>query len=243
MATYVLVHGAWAGAWCWRDVGSLLVDAGHTVVTPTLTGLGERASAATPDVGVDTHVRDLDDQLRVLDGADVILVAHSYAGTVATVAVEANGDRVVRLVYVDAFVPTNGRSTFDYFPAEICAHMRASADEHGHGWLIPATDETLDLWAVADPAIRAWVGPRLTDFPIRCFEQPVTLTGAGVGPARTYLSCTDGPIEGVFTQFAVRARSEGWDHRDLAAGHAVWATAPRLLAEALLDLPEARRTS
>jgi hypothetical protein len=55
MATFVLVHGAWHGAWCWRRVGRLLIRAGHDVFAPTLTGLCERSHLLTPAVDLDTH--------------------------------------------------------------------------------------------------------------------------------------------------------------------------------------------
>ena len=55
MATYVLVHGAWHGGWCWNRVAPLLRDAGHEVFTPTLTGLGERVHLASPEVDLGTN--------------------------------------------------------------------------------------------------------------------------------------------------------------------------------------------
>ena len=59
MATFVLVHGGWAGGWQWREVAGLLRAADHDVFTPTLTGLGERVHLANPDVGLDTHIQDI----------------------------------------------------------------------------------------------------------------------------------------------------------------------------------------
>ena len=57
MATIVLVHGAFAGGWCWRWVAPELRAKGHGVFTPTLTGLGERAHLASPDVTLSTPKR------------------------------------------------------------------------------------------------------------------------------------------------------------------------------------------
>src|SRR5215208_2862995 len=84
MATFVLVPGAWLGGWCWRRVTPLLRAAAHDVFTPTLTGLGERAHLATPDVGLGTHVRDIVNVIRFEELTDVVLVGHSYAGWVVT---------------------------------------------------------------------------------------------------------------------------------------------------------------
>ena len=59
MATFVIVHGAWSGPHAWRWVRPLLRAAGHEVMTPSLTGLGERAHLATPRTDLDTHVTDV----------------------------------------------------------------------------------------------------------------------------------------------------------------------------------------
>ena len=235
MATYVLVHGAWAGGWCWGRVAPALRSAGHDIRTPTLTGQGDRAHQLSPEVGVDTHVQDVVATLHYEDLTDVVLVGHSYAGSVISAVAEEAGDRIARLVYVDGFVPSDGTSTFDCFPPEFREHFRGLAEERGDGWRIPGDEGTLDIWQVTDPAHRAWVGPRLTAFPLRAFEQPLKLpTDAAASLPRTYVACTEGPARAVFDPFAARARDEGWEHHDLATGHACWVTAPDELARILL---------
>ena len=88
MAVFLLVPGAWLGRWCWDDVASRLQADGHTVVSATLTGLGDRADLCAPTVGLDTHVADIVGVLRDQGLSDVILVGHSYGGTVITAAAE-----------------------------------------------------------------------------------------------------------------------------------------------------------
>src|SRR5262249_26573615 len=78
MSTYVLVHGAWGGSYGWRKVRPLLQQASHSVFTPSLTGLGERAHLATPEVNLSTHIQDVCNTLWYEDLTDVILVGHSY---------------------------------------------------------------------------------------------------------------------------------------------------------------------
>lgn len=80
MSTYVLVHGAFHGGWCWRRVADRLVAAGHRVYTPTLTGLGERAHLLTASVDLETHIQDIAGVLEVEELNGVILVGHSYGG-------------------------------------------------------------------------------------------------------------------------------------------------------------------
>ena len=85
MATFVIVHGAWGGAWSWnRFVIPKLRAAGHTVFPVTLTGLGERTHLAHAGVDLETHVQDVVNVLFYEDLHDVILVGHSYGGMVAT---------------------------------------------------------------------------------------------------------------------------------------------------------------
>src|SRR5687768_18527221 len=113
MVTFVIVHGAWSGAHAWRWVRPLLRAAGHDVVTPSLTGLGERAHLATPDTNLDTHVADIAAVLHYEDLHDVVLVGHSYGGMVITGVADRAIDRVGKLVYLDAANPRNGQSLLD----------------------------------------------------------------------------------------------------------------------------------
>ena len=84
MATFVLVHPAWFGGWCWEKLAPLLLDAGCEVCTPTLTGLGDRIHLATPEVGLATHIEDVVQTMTYADLADVILVGNSSGGTACT---------------------------------------------------------------------------------------------------------------------------------------------------------------
>ena len=110
MTTVVLVAGAWHGAWCWQRVLPALWRAGHTAVPVTLTGVGERAHQLSPRVDLGTHVEDVVAAVRAQECRDAVLVGHSYGGIVVTGAADRLGEEVVRLVYVDAVVPTPGRS-------------------------------------------------------------------------------------------------------------------------------------
>ena len=110
MATYVLVHGAWHGGWCWNRVAPLLRDKGHDVYTPTLTGLGERVHLATPEVDLSTHVTDVVNVIEFEDLRNVVLMGHSYGGQVITGVAGAIPERIGQLVYLDASLPNDGES-------------------------------------------------------------------------------------------------------------------------------------
>src|SRR5947208_13380542 len=112
MATFVIVHGAWGGAWSWnRIVVPLLRRRGHAVYAVTLTGLGERTHLASPDVTLDTHIQDVVNVLFYEDLTDVILVGHSYGGNVITGVADRDPDRLQQLVYLDAATPSDGQSS------------------------------------------------------------------------------------------------------------------------------------
>ena len=93
MTTFVLVHGAWHGGWCWDRVAAPLRAAGHEVHAPTLTGLSERAHLLSPLVGLDTHVEDVVRLIDVLGLTDVVLVGHSYAGQIVTAVADRRPGR------------------------------------------------------------------------------------------------------------------------------------------------------
>src|SRR5690606_10614681 len=84
MSTIAVVAGSNLGAWAWERVTPRLTAAGHDVHPLTLTGLGDRAHLASPDVTVTTHSDDIVAALETADLRDVVLVAHSYAGAPAT---------------------------------------------------------------------------------------------------------------------------------------------------------------
>src|SRR5580700_6619085 len=115
-ATFVLVHGAWHGGWCFARVAEILRAQGHRVFTPTLTGLGERVHLASTEITLSTHVTDIVNVVRYEDLHDVVLLGHSYGGMVISGVVEVVPERVGALVYLDAFVPENGESLLDLVP-------------------------------------------------------------------------------------------------------------------------------
>src|ERR1700686_1339126 len=136
MTDYVLIHGAWHGSWCWTRVRRLLAAAGHQVFTPTLTGVGERSHLLSRDVGLDTHIADVANLMIWENLRDVVLVGHSYGGVVARHVADRMPDRIRSLIYLDAFVPENGKTLFDYLP-DNGEGARNPAVAHGDGWRVP----------------------------------------------------------------------------------------------------------
>ena len=155
MATFVLVHGGWHGGWCWQKVIPLLEAAGHEVYAPTLTGLAERASELSPDVGLDTHIQDIVGLLEEKHLQGVILVGHSYGGMVITGVVDAVPERIAHLVYLDTFVPRDGESVADVSPMVIHL-LRILAQVQDDGWRIAPHG----TYGVTKEPDRSWVRRR-----------------------------------------------------------------------------------
>ena len=111
--TFVLVHGAWHGGWCWRRVADILERQGHKVFTPTLTGLGERSHLMRAGINVSTHVTDVVNVLKWERLKDVVLCGHSYGGLVVSGVAEQSAAAIGSIVFLDAFVPANGQAMED----------------------------------------------------------------------------------------------------------------------------------
>ena len=230
MKTFVLLHGAWHGGWVWQRVAPALWGAGYEVLTPTLTGVSDRAHLLHPAVGLSTHVEDVVALLEAYDARDVILVGHSYAGQVVTGVSDRLAHRLAHRIYLDAFVGAHGDAAIDLLPATVAGHYRESVAGPGFGWLIPV--RPLERLGVDDQADLAWLTPRLTPHPWLTYTEPLRLTGEGEGVPATFVECVDWMR--VFTAQAKRAADRGWPVYELSAGHEAMVTAPDALASMLL---------
>jgi pimeloyl-ACP methyl ester carboxylesterase len=222
-ATFVLVHGAWFGGWCWKKVTPLLRAAGHEVFAPTLTGLGERSHFFFPEVGLDTHVEDIVAVLDYEDLTGVILIGHSYAGMVIAGVAQKAAHRLAELVYLDSFLPESGKSLDDYLPAS-----HPSVDGR-----IKPLDPRTAFGVNREPDI-VWVAPRLRDHPARTFSQPVDLSRTAT-LRRTYIRCSSNfPC---LVESAERAKRQWFRFLELmSANHCPMVTQPDELVKILLAL-------
>lgn len=230
MATFVLVHGAWHGGWCWSRVAPLLRAAGQDVLTPTLTGLGDRAHLVSPQVGLTTHVDDVVATLTCEQRDDVVLVGHSYAGMVIAGAAAARPEGIRTVVYLDAFVPEDAERAIDLLPENVAMHYRESVAERGFGWLIPP--RPLEVLGVREPDDVAWLESLFVPHPWRTYTDPVALPHTDVPGA--FVECVDWLR--VFEPQRRRAGARGWPVRELPCGHEAMVTHPHELADVLLEL-------
>jgi len=233
MQTFVLVHGAWHGGWCWVKVTRLLTDAANVVYTPTLTGLGERAHLARPEIDLATHIDDVVAVLEAEELRNVVLVGHSYGGMVISGVAARAEKRIARLVYLDAFVPEVGQSLLSLLPPERAEAMRKAATTDGEGWRVPSFPP--ERFGVTSARDTEWLQRHLVAQPLQTFEQP--LAAAPPPPSklpRTYIYCSK-PASGAFDQFAERLRDDRkWRFHDVKTGHDAMVTAPGDIAKILM---------
>jgi pimeloyl-ACP methyl ester carboxylesterase len=226
MASIVLAHGAWSAAWAWKKMRPLFRAAGHDFYSPTYTGLGERAHLARPEIDLSTHIQDVLAVLEFENLTDVTLLGHSYGGMVATGVADKARERIARVVYIDAFAPTDGQSLFDLVGPKAEANMRAGAAKDGDGWRLPINPMPPDT----SPEDVAWASPRRRPQPIRTFEQKIELTSKEPPPPRHYIYATRNGPGDVFRQFSTRAKSEaGWKSYELDCSHNPHITCPDAL--------------
>ena len=232
-ATYVLVHGAFNGGWCWKRVAPLLRAGGYEVYAPTLTGLGERVHLAGPEVGLETHTLAVVTLLEYEDLERVVLVGHSFGGMVITAVAERAPERLSHLVYLDAAVPADGESRWDSLDPARRAAFEERVRTAGEGWRIPPPSQ-IQLPSEEDAR---WVASKLTPQPLRTYRDRVSVRNpAAAALPKTYVRCTEGVLAPTLAADAARARAAGWAYRELVTDHLCYATAPADVAEILLSV-------
>ena len=230
MATFVLVHGAWHGARCWRRVVRLLTRAGHDVFAPTLTGLCERSHLLTPAIDLDTHILDIVNELKWQELKDVVIVGHSYGGMVISGVAEKMEKAIASFVMLDAFMPENAQSVVEIWPAAMRDGLLA-AERSGATTVPPRAAEAFKV----NEKDRAWVDAQCTPQPIRCFLQKLTLSGARERIAKkSYIRATGVAIP-YFDAGLASARQKGWLTYEVPCGHDVMLDMPERLAEILQE--------
>jgi pimeloyl-ACP methyl ester carboxylesterase len=232
--TFVLIHGAWHGGWCWRRVSDLLEKKGHKVFSPTLTGLADRSHLLSKDINLDTHITDIVNLLKWEDLKDVCLVAHSYGGWPTSGALEQIGDRVSSIVWLDAFKPENGQKGIDYasefsrkaFEAAVAKGEPGRQGPKAAAFKVNAKDQ-------------AWVDSKTTPQPNGVAIQPIKLTGARDKVAKkTYIRASAYPQPAFDKAYAECKADKSWKTFEAPAdcGHDVMVDAPGWLVDVMLQV-------
>jgi pimeloyl-ACP methyl ester carboxylesterase len=232
--TFVLVHGAWHGGWCWAPLARELAAKGHRVTTPTLTGLGERAHLLSPSIDLGTHIMDVVNHIDAEELNNIVLVGHSYGGFVIRGVSEKRAETISSIVYLDAFVPNDGEAVINYTPKERAQMIRDTIARDPAG---AAPPPNAAAFGIKDTRQIEWVNRRMTPHPLRTYLQPLALTArADSIRSRSYIACLSPRLDVLdSTRDRIRADSS-WRYLELQHGHDVMATAPELLAETLISL-------
>ena len=210
----------------WQRLAPVLRKAGHEVLTPSLTGIGERAHLASPSVDLNAHIADVLGAIRYERLKEMVLVGHSYGGMVVTGVADRAPDVVKTLVYLDAFVPQPGQALIDLVRPEVRAHIPKDAAA------VPPLPPQAQ--GMKDPTEVAWFDGRRDPQPIKTFTQPLGLEGRYRGP-RAYVFCT-GYSPTSFTPFAERARNDrAWRYHELPTHHYPQVSMPLETAGVLLN--------
>jgi pimeloyl-ACP methyl ester carboxylesterase len=234
MSHYVLVHGAWGGAWIWRRVIGPLRAAGHEVHAVTLTGDGERAHLRHRGITLQTHLDDVLGLIEAEELQEIVLVGHSYGGMVITGAADAllarSTVRLRHLVYVDAMVPVPGEGWGSGHPPEIVQARMALAAAHDDA-LPPPDPRDFGI----EGADRDWLLRRQVPHPFGMYRVPLAFDGERWARLpRLFIDCNR-PAYPTIDAMRRRVREQpGWRVEVIATGHCPMVTAPDALARLLL---------
>jgi pimeloyl-ACP methyl ester carboxylesterase len=215
MTTFVLVAGAWHGPWSWDRVIPFLHDAGARTLAPAL---GEG------DVGLHDHADEVVAALDGLDGEDVVLVGHSYAGLVVREAADRRPGRVRHIVLVDGWAGADGTSLYDLAPGPFVQALR---DRTSDGLIAVPPPAAV---GIDDPDEAAWLTERMRPQPARTFEEPTRLTGAADRIPGTAILCR--PSVYPFEQCA---KAIGYRTVPIDGPHDVMLARPGALARLILE--------
>jgi len=228
--TFVLVHGAFHGGWCWRRVSDLLEQKGHKVFSPTLTGLGERSHLLSKDTDLDTHITDVVNVIKWEDLKDVCLVVHSYGGWPGSGAVEETLDRISSVVWLDAFMPEDGQRGLEY-----ASSRQALLDAVARGELSRRPPKA-QAYSISEKDY-AWIDSKLTPQPNGVSLQPIKLTGALQKVAKkTYIRAPKYPQPAFDKAYAACKADKSWRTFETPVGHDVMVDAPEWLVDVILQV-------
>lgn len=232
MASFILIHGAFQGAWVWRAVADILAGQGHAVITPGLTGLGDRSHLLKQGVGLADYVDDVVNAACFAQAGPSVFVGHSFSGLVAAAAAARLAPLACGLAYVDAIIPEHGRSFQEMGGPEFAKVIAAHAHD---GWLVRPWP--LGVFGVVEPELAPGFASRLTSMPLAAFTDVYDFELPGKSIPKAFIRCVRNPNPLIAAQGA-KAKTAGLNYREIDAHHAPMVTAPAALAQALLDAAE-----
>jgi pimeloyl-ACP methyl ester carboxylesterase len=233
--TIVLIHGSCHGGWCWNKLIPFLKKNDSQIYTPTLTGLGERSHLLFENINLSTHIKDIIQVVEYQNLYDIVLIGHSYGGMVVGGIAERIPDRIKTVIFLDAYIPQDGKSAFDLIPGLKEIYKQRSLKEKGKEWLV--LSYTPEEFGVTDPDDIAWIKSRLCPMPFHTHDEPLTIQNIKFKKIpKFYITFTDFG-ESMFKSIgSEKATSESWNYFELRRGHDAMITAPEELSKLLIDI-------
>jgi len=223
-ATVLLVHGAWGGRWIWGRVLRLLSERGVDALAIDLPSAGEPSGRLRGLAEDETAVREALDEV---DG-EVVLCGHSFGGMVVTGAA-AGREQVRRLVYLCAFMPTEGTSVLGNFDGAVPPFWRIRDDLT----VVRDVDETSVAASDLSPEDILLLTSRRVPHSLTAFTQAPSGIAWRTIPS-TYVVCTKDASLPVARQRAFAMQAS--DVVDLPTGHHPMLNRPELVADLLADI-------
>ncbi len=234
--SFVLVHGAGHGGWCYDRVAAILRAQGHQVFTPTLAGLAERASMDARRINLTTHIDEIVAMFERENLGDVVLCGHSYGGMVIGGVADRAPERIRNLVFLDAVVPETGKSMNDYiFPGWRLLPVLIAVWLFGRGSKL--TPPPPAWFFNVNKADRAMVSRRLTAHPYATLSEKIRIgNNADRIPHHTYIRASKWRNPQIAKQYEISKNRQGWAVFEVACGHDVMIDAPDELAKILVSI-------
>lgn len=224
IADILLVHGSWHGGWAWDGIAGPLREDGHRVLAPCLLGLGGDVASLRRDIGLWSHVDQLETIVREQDLKNLVLVGHSYGGALVHGLERRIAHRLRAVVHLEGAIPAPGCSVMDLWPEARRQATLAAIAKHGEGWRVPPPDPA-DWGALTDEQI-AWLAPKLSDQSIKTYQDQMPIDETCVDCPHYYLFAHDRdpqPYAAVIDRF--RGAST-WQLAATAGGHELMFTNP-----------------
>jgi pimeloyl-ACP methyl ester carboxylesterase len=217
--TYVLVHGAFHGGWCWKEVITQLRALGHVVYRPTQTGMGERAHLIDSNPSLETFIQDIVNVILYDDIKDIVLVGHSFAGAVISGVADRIPEHLRHLVYLDAGLLQSGECPADVPSPEIIEKYKQRAVTLSSGVVVLPPPDPANF-GITDPEKLMMMRRKLSPHPFRTYFDPLELKNPiGNGLPATYIACTEPLFPNTAKARELAKRLPGWNYLEIATGH------------------------
>ena len=231
---FLLIHGAWHGGWVWNEISEILRYQRYSVSTPTLTGLGEKKHLLSSKITIETFIQDVVNHIVFENLNNIILVGHSFAGSVISGVADRLKDRIKKLIYFDAMILIDGQKPFDITPKETVEQRIELAKKFGNNISIPAP--SADAFGVFDIKKSLLLEEKLTPHPLSAFQSKLVLKNeVGNGIPLSYIFCTK-PVYKSLESSREVVRKMKWPIFELNAGHDAMLTHPKETLNLLMKI-------